>query len=238
MKKIISQIDRIQHQQIPVELHWILAHQNLRGNEAADRAAKSATGWRQKHKINGRTIEIDTGITATKAVNVPIQKAPVHTTLARLAASGWATSWSQDDHGKELRNIALQPSRTILKLHTKLSKGLSSLLVQMRTGKIGLRKYLHNRKVPDVDNPTCQCGMAPQSVAHVLIHCREFHQLRRETWKEEEKNHAWRSIPIREMLGNPRYAKKAAIFMKKTGLLGQFKALSTGPDNNNVSDVI
>ncbi len=39
------------------------------------------------------------------------------------------------------------------------------------------------------------------------------------------------------MLSNPRYAKKAATYMKKTGLLGQFKALSTEPDNNNVSEV-
>lgn len=72
MKKIISQIDRIQYQKILVELHLILVHQNLRGNEVVDRAAKSATGWRQKLKRNGRIIKIDTGIIAPKAVNVPI----------------------------------------------------------------------------------------------------------------------------------------------------------------------
>ena len=197
MRKIINQIELLQHQKISIELHWIPAHKTLEGNEAADRAAKSATRWPLKHKRNGRTIELDTGITAAKANNVPVQKAPVHTTLARLAASDWATNWSQDNHGKELRNIAPRPPRAILKLHTKLSKGLSSLLIQMRTGKIGLRKYLHSRKVPDVDNPMCQCGLAPQSVTHILIHCRKFHQLRREMWEEEEKNHAWRSILLK-----------------------------------------
>lgn len=45
-------------------------------------------------------------MTATKADNVPIQKAPVLATMARLAASDWATSWNQDVHGKELRNVA------------------------------------------------------------------------------------------------------------------------------------
>ena len=147
---------------------------------------------RNKHRNNSR-----------KADNVSMQKTPVHATLARLAASNWVTSWSQDNHGNELQNIAPQPSRAILKLHTKLSKSLSSLLVQMRMGKIGLRKYLHSRKMPEVDNPTCQCEQASQSVTHVLIHCRKFHQLRCKTWKEEEKNHAWRSIPVKKMLGNP-----------------------------------
>ena len=106
VRKTINQIDRLQHQQIPVELHWIPAHKNIKGKEAADRAAKSAAGCRLKHKRNGRTIETDTGITAAKADKIPIQKAPVQTTLARLAASNWAISWSQDNHGKGLRNIA------------------------------------------------------------------------------------------------------------------------------------
>ena len=122
MRKIISQIELLQHQQISIELHWIPAHKNLEGNEAADRAAKSATGWRLKHKRNGRAAELNTGITAAKANNVPIQKVPVHTTLARLAASDWATNWSHDNHGKELQNIAPRPSRAILKLHTNSPK--------------------------------------------------------------------------------------------------------------------
>ena len=75
----------------------------------------------------------------------------------------------------------------------------------------------------------------PQSVPQVLAHCRKYNQIRRETWKEEEKNHAWRSIPVEEMLSSPRYAEKAATFMKKAGLLGQFKALSTETDDINVA---
>ena len=66
--------------------------QNIKENEAADREAKSATEWCLKHKKIGRTIETDTGITTRKADNVPIQKAPVKTKLARLAASNWAIS--------------------------------------------------------------------------------------------------------------------------------------------------
>ena len=45
-------------------------------------------------------------------------------------------------------------------------------------------------------------------------------------------NNAWRSISVKGMLSSPRYAKKAAIFMKKTCSLGQFKALRTETDDN------
>ena len=109
-----------------------------------------------------------------------------------------ASNSASAEIGRRYACAAPHPWKFIIhgyKLHTKLSKGLSSLLVRMRTGKIGLRKYLHNRKVPDVDNPMCQCGQAPQSVTHVLIHCSMIRQFRRETWKEEEKNHAWKTHP-------------------------------------------
>lgn len=43
--------------------------------------------------------------------------------------------------------------------------------------------------------------------------------------------------PFKEMLSNPRNAKKAAKYKhEENGLLGQFKALSTEPANKNVSD--
>ena len=236
LKQVINLIDRLQLIGATVEFNWIPAYRNIKGNEAADHMAKTATSWLLKRQNNGRTTETDTGTLAPKATNTLTQKAPVQTMLARLAASEWDASWSQDTHGKDLRKLVQKPSRTVLKLHNELPKGLSSLLIQMHNGKIGLRKYLHGRKVPEISTPTCQCGQAPQSVTHVLAHCRKYSQIRRETWKEEEKNHAWRSIPVKEMLSSPRYAKKAAMFMKKTGLLGQFKALRTETDDINVTD--
>lgn len=128
-----------------------------------------------------------------------------------------------------------KPSRAVFKLHHELPRGLGSFLIQMRTGKTGLRKYLHGQKVPEISTSICQCGQAPQSVTHVLVHRRKFSQIRRKIWKEEEKNHAWRSIAVKEMLSSPHYAKKAALFMRKTGLLGQFKAVRTEIDNTNVT---
>ncbi len=40
------------------------------------------------------------------------------------------------------------------------------------------------------------------------------------------------------MLSNLQYVNKAAIYMKKIDLLGQFEALFNEPENNDVSDAI
>lgn len=135
-----------------VKLNLISAHYNIKGNNAADYMAKNATRWLLKRHSNGRTTETD------KDTNTLTQKAPVQKMLPGLAASEWDASWSQDINGKELRKLVQKPFQTVLKLYSDLPKGLSSLLIQMRTGKTGLRKYLHCRKVPEISTPTCQCS--------------------------------------------------------------------------------
>lgn len=55
--------------------------------------------------------------------------------------------------------------------HAELRKAESSALVQARTGKIGLRAFLFQRKVPGVPTPLCDCGGAPETVGHLLEGC-------------------------------------------------------------------
>jgi hypothetical protein len=57
--------------------------------------------------------------------------------------------------------------------HIGLRKHESSLLVQIRTGKVGLRAFLHSRRVPDVTSPGCQCGAGRETALHILTECRD-----------------------------------------------------------------
>ena len=50
-----------------------------------------------------------------------------------------------------------------------LSKAMSSLLVQIRTGKIGLRAFLFKRRVPEVTTPYCRCGLARETFEHIVL---------------------------------------------------------------------
>jgi len=57
-----------------------------------------------------------------------------------------------------------------LRKHGTLRKHESSALIQIRTGKIGLRAFLFDCRVPGVVSPNCECG-SRETAAHVILHC-------------------------------------------------------------------
>lgn len=57
----------------------------------------------------------------------------------------------------------------------------------MRTGKIGLRKFLYERNVPDIKDTKCACGEGGETVRDVLIECSQFSELRKIMWADEAK---------------------------------------------------
>src|SRR5216117_4214374 len=67
-----------------------------------------------------------------------------------------------------------------LEKNNGLRKHESSVLIQMRTRKIGLRAFLHQRRVPEVLTPGCSCGDAPEMPEHLLLSCRRTAGKRRE----------------------------------------------------------
>lgn len=139
----------------------------------------------------------------------------------------WKVEWTNERRGRELRRLEPAPRRGIIKLHCGLSKELSSLVVQMRTGKIGLRDFLFGRKVPGIEDGTCECRHGNQTVKHILLECRLFARQRRDLWKEEAikaRKEGVRSLDIERILTDGPCAKKAAIFIKKTGLTGRSMA--------------
>ena len=58
-----------------------------------------------------------------------------------------------------------------LELYNGLTKAQSSVLVQARTGKIGLQAFLVCKKVPSIATPICPCGTGPQTPEHLFAYC-------------------------------------------------------------------
>jgi hypothetical protein len=91
----------------------------------------------------------------------------------------WKRRWTRNTgelHSRQDVAPAAQPlfSYDALKKHQHLHKHESSLLTQIRTGKVGLRAFLFERKVPEVATPRCPCGEAPETAAHLVLDCQQL----------------------------------------------------------------
>lgn len=105
-----------------------------------------------------------------------------------------------------------------------LRKAVSALIVQMKTEKIGLRKFLNSMKVPGFDSPKCSCRRGTQIAKRLLIDCRMHAEKRDRIWERDRRKAASGRLCWEEILTRPKFAKKAAQFMKSLGLIYQFRS--------------
>lgn len=66
------------------------------------------------------------------------------------------------------------PDAKVLRLHEGLHKAESSILTQLRTGKIGLADFLYKAGVPEVASAACSCGYEQETPRHVTVFCPQF----------------------------------------------------------------
>ncbi|KAH6044453.1 hypothetical protein HBI67_247390 [Parastagonospora nodorum] len=207
LEEIARQVQRLQDKGRPVTVRWIPAHVGIPGNEAADIAAKEATGWR----ADGRR---------QPPAEAPPKLFPLKSTLRRWcktqAERTWADSWRANTKGRATHRLTPRPTKKVLQLYQGLSKRESALLVQMRTEKIGLNDFLFNRRVPEVISPRCACGERRQTAAHILLRCGIYKDLRDQVFGNLSGRHNLRAV-----LNKPQLATKAIEFIEQTQILRQ-----------------
>lgn len=217
LAEIIELYDDLRTRTPYIEISWIPAHTGIEGNEAADIAAKEATGWRRKPKERARP--------AAPPRHLYVLKSTLITWINQKATQDWAADWDSESKGRTSYSYNPIPGRRALEPHWGASKSLSSIITQLRTGKIGLKAYLHSRKVPGIDSPSCECGFRLQTIEHILFYCRRHHQLRR---THLGPGH----MTLGEVLSTPKLTIKAAKFIEATRLLGQFRKPVEGDMDN------
>ena len=209
----IPLIDKLQRvRRTPVEIRWVPAHTGIWGNEAADRAAKTAA--RQYLGASPGT----PNVTQPKTYHL---QTTLKTWIMRQTKVEWRNSWEMETRGRTTFKHTPCPTHNILRIHHGLKKWQSAILIQMRTEKIGIKDFLWKMKVPGYDDPRCDCGEGRQTVGHILMRCRKYRNLRQREFSRGGR------IDLRAILNEPKLVTKAIRFMEQTHLLGQFRSCST-----------
>jgi ribonuclease HI len=128
---------------------WIPSHVGIKGNETADKIAKSAAN----------KLETD--------IDQPISKTYVYNQIDKLIDMEWQQIYNNSTTINHYRTIQPEVSRQI-KYHNK-SRHKETIITRLRLGKCRLNHYLHkiNR------HPTGHCDHChvPETIEHYLLHC-------------------------------------------------------------------
>ena len=192
---------------IRTELRWIPAHQGVIGNEIVDQHAKEAA-----QKPEGPQNPLNRYIRLAAAAKRQIRSE---------AKFEWETSWAKETTSRPTRRLIEAPTKKTLEYWSGLRKATASILMQLRTGRIGLSAYLHriNRR----ESARCGCDLGNQTVIHVLLEC-PLHQEERDGMRSALSDQGI-ALHRDALLTRPEARTIVAEFMIKTGLLGQFQAV-------------
>jgi hypothetical protein len=113
------------------------------GNEAADRAAKEAAGHNPNAQANpGLQPEPESLRTLTVTTK---------STIRWIIRDKWELSWEEAKHNRELFRLGVQLGKGSLTTYIGTHRAVSSVIIQIYTGKIGLRAYLHRINKAETD---------------------------------------------------------------------------------------
>jgi hypothetical protein len=139
----------------------------------------------------------------------------------------WKERWKRDwkrvervvrpgtDPGSRTIPEDTPPNEAVLKLYSGLRKAESSVRVQARTGRIGLAKFLYNRKVLGVLTAQCRCGAGEETPRHIALFCTD-------EIKRRQHLRVSGRLDYQQLIGTNGGAKRLAEWMIRSGRLGQF----------------
>jgi hypothetical protein len=146
----------------------------------------------------------------------------------RRVVANWTERWTKEQRrqdrvihpGTDPGNsgvipVDAAPNRQVLKMHSRLQKAESAVLVQARTGCIGLARFLYSRKVPGVQSAKCRCGAGDETPRHMALYCIE----------EAERRQSLRTngrVDYQQLVETASGARKLAEWIIRSGRLGQF----------------
>lgn len=216
VRRIIAQLNGLKQTSLTVTFRWIPARMGVQGNEKANIIAKNHAS---------RCAPLMPG---PQWYTAGIQRM-----IKSITETKWKSEWKMAKHRRVTFRLLPEPTRKSLALHSSLTKAQSSVLIQARTSKIALRKYLHD--IGRADDPHCEHCLedgrrASETVRHVMDTCPAYTELRRFFPNGEVDYRGY--IPY---LRDPQNTANAANYLLSTRRLGQF--LSVKPQGPTTEEL-
>ena len=156
IRVILRLANRLQAKGMKLTLQWVPAHQGVEGNEIAHWYAHLAT------RKQWYAPAIDEKQFRLKSTALRVGREAI---LATRDAT-----FQKEDFGKQIRKLdQALPRDHMVKIYNTMTQEDVKILVQLRTGHVGLNSYLY--RVKKTDSAACECGMGEETVAHFLFLC-------------------------------------------------------------------
>lgn len=161
------------HRRANITVRWVPSHEDIKGNEEADKEAKAAASG--KGNKNSNTTKLPRELQRI----LPQSKTAVRMTNIKSLGTQNTKLFRQAAQWPRIIHIDPSlPSNRFKKITKKLNRRQATLLIQLRTGHAPLSKHLYTIKA--TNSPVCSaCNDAHESVHHYLLRCPATEQLRR-----------------------------------------------------------
>ena len=174
-------------------IHWVPGHCNIKGNEEADKNAKSAA------QSTSPPFSHFTDILEIKL----IINREIHTT--------WQKRWNLVKGNLHLGSILPNLQTHFKSPHS--TRMMEIIFSQCRLGKCKLNHYLY--KIKQADSPLCEHCMTNETVNHYFINCNRFLQ-ERMVLKRSLKAKKVNTFDLRTLLSNPLIINDVEKFIRST----------------------
>lgn len=209
-----SQLQRLlkRRRTFQLQLVWVPGHMGIEGNEMADSLAKDAS--------TGTTTLLHCPIRQLSAL--PHSQAAARATFKKEVGSRWTTQWNASKHGKRITKFdPTPPGKRVTRMYRGLSRPHGSILTQLRSGHVGLNKYL--ARIKAVDSPLCTHCQTTETVEHFLLGCRRFTNERHDLRKNVGRQHRG-PLDRRTLLATPKHLPALFRYIEDTGRFQAYTA--------------
>ncbi len=148
---------------ITTKIAWIPGHAGVVGNELADKCAKSGAE--------------EANVTHTPLSNPltnPLTQGSVKGAIKRGILRRWQQQWDRCDKAELLHQF--RPHIPTSKYKSTCSRNTERRMLRLKSGFTHLNTELF--KYNYTDSPDCPCGLHPETIDHVMLHCPQYVEAR------------------------------------------------------------